>query len=88
MPAWTGFNSTATRSADPDAASHGWRERNTNERALTDLSEHLIWEMGVERTLGAARAVYLRLPETARLWVEVNQFEIANGRDIEAALAA
>lgn len=45
-----------------------WRTRLVDARALHDLARAATWELGVERSLGAARALYLQLPPEARLW--------------------
>ena len=65
-----------------------WYERNERQQdALAKLSQSLSWELGEERTLGAARALYLRLPPTARLWVGQGRFEVADPGQIQHALA-
>jgi len=65
-----------------------WRGRNVDKASdLAAISRRLTWELGESTALGAARAVYLRLPGTARLWVRPKQFEIADTRALQHALA-
>jgi hypothetical protein len=46
-----------------------WRDRLTGQAAtLDDLGARLRWDVGAERARGAARSLYLALPEDARLW--------------------
>ena len=49
-----------------------WAERNrqdsTNAEALKQIAHHAGLETHPEEILGATRAIYIRLPEQARLW--------------------
>ena len=64
-----------------------WRERNeTRASHLAQLASELTWEIGSDRTLGAARALYWQLPATARLWVSARSFEIAEAGHLRRAL--
>ena len=66
----------------------GWRERNeTHASHLAQVADELAWDLGSDRTLGAARALYWQLPATARLWVGVNSFEVAEAGGLRRALA-
>ncbi len=65
-----------------------WRERNqSHESSLSQVSTELRWHLGDARTLGAARALYWRLPATARLWVQAGEFEIVDSSGIQRVLA-
>ncbi len=65
-----------------------WRERNDQRgAALEQIGDHLAWETGGPGTLGAARAVYLTLPEDARLWARGKVFVTARHGVLEGALA-
>src|SRR5438067_13734029 len=63
-----------TRSGSPVAA------------ALDRLAEGIGWSRHPERTLGVARALYLRLPDDARLWLRGQEFVAADRPALEAAL--
>lgn len=52
------------------------RQRQVNASLGTGLTE-LGWERDAVRTMGIGRAVYLRLPEGARLWVRGDEFREA-----------
>src|SRR5207249_11170136 len=54
-----------TRSASPVSAE------------LDRLAEAIGWTRHPDRTLGVARALYLRLPEDARLWLRGDELVIA-----------
>ncbi len=65
-----------------------WRARlATQETALRELSEKIPWDLGLGRTLGTARAIYLRLPSGARLWDAGERFDLADPRALAAILA-
>jgi len=53
---------------------------------LDRVAEAIGWSRHPERTLGVARALYLRLPEDARLWLRGEEFVIADRPALEAAL--
>jgi len=55
---------------------------------LDRVAEANGWTRHPERTLGVARALYLRLPEDARLWLRGEEFVIADRPALEAALGA
>jgi len=65
-----------TRSGSPVAA------------ALDRLAEAIGWTRHPDRTPGVARALYLRLPEDARLWLRGEEFVTADRPALEAALDA
>lgn len=48
----------------------------------------LKWDTHPERTLSVARAIYLRVPESARLWVAHDAFEPVDHRRLAALLAS
>ena len=65
-----------------------WRRRNRDgAQALAQLSESLAWELSADTTLGAARALYLKLPPSARLWSSHRQFEVASGAQLREVLS-
>ena len=76
------------------AAAHvdHWRARTRSESpvaaALDRLAETIGWTRHPQRTLGVARALYLRLPEDARLWLRGEEFVTADRPALEAALDA
>ena len=53
---------------------------------LGRVAEAIGWTRHPERTLGVARALYLRLPEDARLWLQGDQFVSADRPALAAAL--
>lgn len=61
----------------PDSAPH---------RQLVTIAEDLGWEHDATRTLNVARAIYVRLPEDARLWSRRGQFVRADMTDLRSAL--
>lgn len=72
------------------AASHveRWRARlRDHDRALEVIAERQRWKRAAGRTISVARALYLKLPETARLWdrpgtfVEVDWTRLAPALD-------
>ena len=66
-----------------------WRERSLRSgEALADLAREYEWARDTERTFGVARAVYLKLPDDARLWVRSSDFEPIQRARIADALAA
>ena len=56
--------------------------------ALDRLAEAIGWARHPERTLAVARALYLRLPEDARLWLRGEEFVTADRPALEGALDA
>lgn len=66
-----------------------WAERTrSSARALDDISQRHDWARDAQKTLGVARAMYVRLPGDARLWLHEKQFEEARKERIIEALAA
>ncbi len=67
-----------------------WAERFSSssplESALGSIALEHSWERHPERTLGIARAVYLRLPETADLWLRGREFVKPDPLAIASAL--
>ena len=55
---------------------------------LDRLAEAISWARHPDRTLGVARALYLRLPEGARLWLRGEEFITADRPALEAVLDA
>jgi len=76
------------------AAAHvgHWRARTRSgspvSAELDRVGEAIGWTRHPDRTLGVARAIYLRLPEDARLWLRGEEFVIADRPALEAALGA
>jgi len=65
-----------------------WRARNReNAGALTEIAEGAHWGCNGERVLGAARALYLRLPAETRLWRGVGDFEVVELQRVGGILA-
>lgn len=59
------------------AAEHveAWSERMETQRAdLEEIAAHAQWGQQRERTLAVARSIYLRLPASARLWLQRSEF--------------
>ena len=54
---------------------------------LTEIAEDRAWERHPDRTLSVARSIYLRLPDTARLWVAPRTFVPVDGLRLQLALA-
>lgn len=64
-----------------------WRERRARWAPdLDQLAQELQWDRGLY-TLGAARALYLRLPAETRLWRQGDTFEPTEPRRLATALA-
>jgi hypothetical protein len=67
--------------AAPDHVAR-WRARSiepsTTSIQLRDIADRARWPNHPERTLGVARAVYLHLPDDARLWVRSTEFKPAS----------
>ncbi len=65
-----------------------WRER-SGARApdLAAIGSEARWEVGIEPTLGAARALYLPLPEETRLWAGRNVWVAADRQAVRMALS-
>lgn len=55
-------------------------------RQLVELAESAAWQHDSGRTLGVARAVYLNLPEGAKLWAGIDLFEDAEHSALQSAL--
>lgn len=64
-----------------------WRERLSGQGdALAELGAAVQWEVGEARVLGAARAIYLPLPEDTRLWAGRGKWSVARGAEIFGVL--
>jgi hypothetical protein len=64
-----------------------WRDRATSmTSALDDIGTKARWQRLPERTLGVARAIYLRLPAETRLWVQAQEFAKSDGVALGEAL--
>ena len=55
---------------------------------LADLARQAAWERQSERSLNVARALYLRLPDDARLWLRSREFVPPDVPAIRSALSA
>ncbi len=66
-----------------------WAERTrSSEQALGTIAKNHAWARDTQRTFGAARAMYLRLSEGARLWLLEKDFVDVQKERIAEALAA
>lgn len=78
------------RKRDYLAATHHvarWSERNTREAStLEQIANDVSWDRRPQRVLGVARALYLSLPEDARLWSERSVFVAPDMAQLRAAL--
>ena len=62
-------------------------EKSSSEHCqLSDLARGAVWERGPDRTLNVARAIYLRLPNDARLWLRGKEFVAPDAKAIQDAL--
>ncbi len=65
-----------------------WMERNRGRAAELDaVASQVRWESHLDRTLGAARGIYLRLGEGTRLWLARDEFLKVEPGLVQAALA-
>jgi len=65
-----------------------WRARAKSAgAALEDIASKTRWLWTPDRTLGVARAIYLRLPEDSRLWVQAQDFAPIDKTALGEALA-
>ncbi len=65
-----------------------WRVRNLDQvHVLDQIADEARWGRTGGRALGAARALYLRLPVETRLWRGVDEFEVVDARRVGAVLA-
>ena len=53
---------------------------------LTDLARKATWDRQPDRSLNVARALYLRLPDDARLWLNAREFVAPDSVTIATAL--
>lgn len=53
---------------------------------LADLARRATWDRKMDRSLNVARAIYLRLPQDARLWLRGRKFVPPDSTVIETAL--
>jgi 5-methylcytosine-specific restriction endonuclease McrA len=66
-----------------------WRRRALDEvDALEAIAHEARWDAGGSRILGAARGIYLALPEEMPLWSRGREFEQGDPRALRRALAA
>lgn len=66
-----------------------WRERSDRHSAeLAQIARETSWESRPARTFSVARAIYLMLPEDARLWRTGKEFVVIERPRIAIALAA
>ena len=54
---------------------------------LDDIAGRARWQRTPERTLGVARAIYLRLPADSRLWLHAQEFAPIEAGVLGEALA-
>ena len=84
-----GFKSSSLAAADHLTR---WARRfgdGSSERAqLSDLARRATWERQPDRSLNVARAIYLRLPNDARLWLRGKKFVPPDATTIGRALMA
>jgi hypothetical protein len=65
-----------------------WRARASSmASALDDIGGKTRWQRTPDRTLGVARAIYLRLPDDSRLWLQAQDFTPIDGVALGDALA-
>ena len=65
-----------------------WRERlDTDQRTLNEVARDVSWETSSMRTLGVARALYLPLPASARLWSQADGLVPADPSQLRHLLA-
>lgn len=55
---------------------------------LGDIAERARWEHRPERTLGVARSIYLRLPESVKLWREGGTFVVPEPHELRQVLTS
>ncbi len=63
-----------------------WTQRVRDPRPLADVARAVNWEWDPDRTLSVARAIYLRLPAEAKLWLRGRDFVDADPASLERAL--
>ena len=84
-----GFKSSSLAAADHLAR---WTRRfadGSSEYAqLSDLAQQATWDRQPDRSLNVARAIYLRLPTDARLWLRKKEFIAPDATLIGTALTA
>lgn len=82
-----GFKSSSLPAADHLAR---WARRlvsgSSDYSHLADLAERAAWERHAGRSLSVARAIYLRLPTDARLWLRSGEFVAPDSVIIDGAL--
>jgi 5-methylcytosine-specific restriction endonuclease McrA len=54
---------------------------------FADLAQHTTWDRHADRNLNVARAIYLRLPDDARLWLRGKEFVPPDSMTIGSALS-
>jgi hypothetical protein len=83
----SGFTSSSLAAADHLSR---WTRRfvggSSDHDALGDLAHRAMWQRDPDRSLNVARAIYLRLPDDARLWLRGKEFVSPNALAIDAAL--
>jgi hypothetical protein len=55
---------------------------------LGNLAQHTAWEREPYKTASVARAIYLRLPADAQLWLRRREFVDADGARLATVLTA
>jgi 5-methylcytosine-specific restriction endonuclease McrA len=61
-------------------------EGSSGHTQLADLAQRASWDRHTDRSLSAARAIYLRLPLDARLWLRAKEFVAPDRQTIGTAL--
>jgi HNH endonuclease len=70
-----GFKSSSLAAADHLTRwTHRFVQGSSEYVQLADLSNRATWDRQTDRSLNVARAIYLRLPDDARLWLRAKEF--------------
>jgi hypothetical protein len=82
-----GFKSSSLAAADHLTR---WTRRfadgSSEQAQLSDLAHRVVWDRQPDRSLNIARAIYLRLPNDARLWLRAKEFVSPDSLTIGTAL--
>jgi 5-methylcytosine-specific restriction endonuclease McrA len=84
-----GFKSSSLAAAEHLARwARRFVDRSGEHVQLADLAQRSMWDRRPDRSLNVARAIYLRLPDDARLWLRGKDFVPPDSSMIGAALNA
>jgi len=84
-----GFKSNSLAAADHlNRWTRRFAEGSSEHAQLSDLACQATWDRQADRSLNVARAIYLRLPNDARLWLRGKEFIPPDATMIGTALAA